>query len=162
MCGVVVLVLALALQFVLPDAPMEQSEMRLPRILHTPPPVAAVDYPAVTRAPIFAPDRMPDPNDQVATDAAQPLVLLGVAREGDKFVALIRGSDGTTQRVLTGATIEGWRLAAAGPAQITLERNGEQRIVPVIPGRASAPVVPKADNDDDADAPTVEDEDDSQ
>lgn len=159
LCAAAVLVTAVVLQLVLPAATVPDELAHAPHLAAMPPAEMPADYPAIVAAPIFAPDRKPDPNDVSTPNAAQEMVLLGVANEGSKFVALMKGADGSIQRVLPGGTIDGWRLSAATPSQVTLERNGQQRTMPLTPGEARKVAAAPAD------APAGvkdEDEDDSQ
>jgi hypothetical protein len=156
------LTLMLLLQFALPDRAAPQLEVRLPRIEHSPPVQLATNYPGIGRAPIFAPDRQPDPSDAANPHAQSAFALLGIAREGDRFVALVRAADGSTHRVVGGGTVDGWVLTSADARQVTLERNGQSRVVVLTPGTQSKP----APTDDSAaakntDTNQVDDEDDS-
>lgn len=151
--------MAAVAQLALPAATVPDEMAHAPHLAAMPSAVLTTDYPSIVAAPIFAPDRKPDPNDVSAPNAAQEMVLLGVANEGSKFVALIKGADGSVQRVVQGGTIDGWRLSAATSSQVMLERNGEQRTMPLTPGQARKPAAASADA---LAAQTVQDEDDSQ
>jgi hypothetical protein len=160
LCAILMLTLMLLLQLALPDRAAIQPDVRLPRIEHSPSMQLATNYPAIRKAPIFAPDRLPDPNDEPAANTHNTLALLGIAREGDRFVALIRGSDGSTHRVVGGGTIDGWLLTSADEGHVILERNGQSRVVVLTPGAQSKPA-PAGEAAETNSAASNEDEDDS-
>jgi hypothetical protein len=100
-------------------------------------PLASFDKEAlldtVTR-PLFAPSRRRPPAAAAQTAPAirqlapQPeppsYDLLGIARDGDRAIALLRKkSDGTNFRVEVGDMIGGWRVAKMQPTSVILERE---------------------------------------
>lgn len=150
LCAAAVLLLLLVAQMLIPDAPLTAANARLPKVARTELPTVQVDYPALTAAPIFAPDRKPDKSDTAT--ASRELVLVGVGTAGNKSVASIRDADGVTQRVVSGGTIQGWQLVSTEKDQVTLEKNGLQRTIPLTPGQAvamPASAAPKKANPDD-------------
>jgi hypothetical protein len=93
--------------------------------------------------PLFAPSRKRPPVVKVAAAApsrpARPLApppsydLLGIVREGDRAIALLRKqTDGTSFRVVVGDMIDGWRVARLDAAAVLLEReDGISHTVPL-------------------------------
>jgi hypothetical protein len=93
--------------------------------------------------PLFAPSRQRPPVAQVAvaTPARQVLAtapppsydLLGIVRDGDRAIALLRKkTDGTSFRVEVGDMIDGWRVARLDAAAVLLEReDGLSHTVPL-------------------------------
>jgi hypothetical protein len=137
----IVLVLAAVAQFAMPSA------ASLPPIARSAPPAAAsaapmrpVTYAAIMAHPIFAPDRAPPPAE--AEDESGNLngvSVLGTAIAGrTAAAALVRDSEGEITRVKVGEEVEGWKLVAINKAQLTFDRNGEQRTLGVD---TSKPVV---------------------
>jgi len=150
LCACAALVLGLMLQFVLPGG-VAEGEVAPLRLAHMASPSPAADYPAVLAHPIFAPDRAPESGETAV--AAQDLTLLGVAVFGSSATALVKGADGTTQRVAAGGTIDGWHLVSIDGDHVTLERNGLKRSLLITPGTAvpltSTQAEPAATADDD-------------
>jgi len=127
-----VLLLAAALQFVLP------SEAELPAV----PPVRPIQqqaeaatprlYRAVMAHPIFAPDRAPPPAEVEASGSLNGVEVLGTAIAGNKAAAaLLREADGTFMRVRVGEEIEGWKLVSIAKEELVFDRNGERRSLSV-------------------------------
>jgi hypothetical protein len=145
----------------IPTAAFTPADVRLPKVAHIALPSVQADYPALMAAPIFAPDRKPDKSDSATADQSRELVLVGVGSAGNKSVASIRDAEGVTQRVITGGTIQGWRLVSTEKDQVTVEKNGLQRTIALTPGQAvamPASAAPKKANSDD----TTDDSDNSQ
>ncbi|HWA88825.1 MAG TPA: hypothetical protein VG889_02240 [Rhizomicrobium sp.] len=122
-------------------------------------------YRAVMAHPIFAPDRAPPPAEAEDTGNLSGVEVLGTAIEGNKAAAaLLRDSDGTFERVKIGGEIEGWKLVAIAPKELTFDRNGERRSLTVDteklraakgaagPGaKEQAPISEPDDDSDDSD-----------
>jgi hypothetical protein len=93
--------------------------------------------------PLFAPSRRRPPAVAVAdrqpprqVAARQPppsYDLLGIVRDGDRAIALLRKKgDGTSFRVEVGDMIGGWRVAKMESASVVLEReDGTSQTVPL-------------------------------
>ncbi|HEY1709343.1 MAG TPA: hypothetical protein VGG10_13835 [Rhizomicrobium sp.] len=146
----------------IPDAPLTTTDTRLPKVAPVELPAGQVDYPALMAAPIFAPDRKPDKTEATNANAARELVLVGVGSAGNKSVASIRDADDVTQRVITGGTIQGWRLISTEKDQVTLEKNGLQKTIPLTPGKPVAMPASAAPKKTDSDDSTNDDSDNSQ
>jgi hypothetical protein len=101
-------------------------------------PLASLDKESlrdVTERPLFAPARRrppaPAPRETepafVVPPAPPPTpdyTLLGIIRDGDRAIALLRGrSDARNLRVETGDMIGGWEIAAVGAASVRLKRS---------------------------------------
>jgi hypothetical protein len=157
----VALIAMAALQFALPDSPLDTVAARPPGAVASLPAELPADYEAVMQAPIFAPDRRRDPNDAPTTHATQDISLIAVAMTGGRGVALFKKSDGETRRVLTGGSIDGWQLIAADPQKAVLERNGQRRIVPLTPGKA-VPVASGQSETTPTEQPSSDDDSDDQ
>jgi len=147
------LMFALALQLMLPDAPLPETAGRVPHVMTTLPQGTAIASDAILAHPIFAPDRRPDPNDRIGPAASGDLVLLALAQSGGRSVALVRGGDGEVHRVLEGQEIDGWKFVSIADGGAVLERNGLTRSLPVVPGEpvaisTPAPVANPADSTD--------------
>ena len=100
----------------------------------------------MTERPLFTPTRRPPPDP--APREAQPAfvpppappstpdyMLLGIIRDGDRAIALLRGrSDGRNLRVEAGDMIGGWEIAAVDTVSVRLKREGgaahELRLAP--------------------------------
>ena len=92
--------------------------------------------------PLFAPSRKRPP----ATAAANPIGpvtavaqapvydLLGIVREGERALALLRKKvDGSNFRVEVGDMLGGWRVAKIEPSAVVLERaDGQSQTVPLM------------------------------
>jgi hypothetical protein len=100
-------------------------------------PLAAFDKATLkdwVERPLFAPSRQRPP---AAAVAERPLTrkvaikrppptydLLGIVRDGDRAIALLRKKgEGTSFRVEVGDMIGGWRVARMEPASVVLERE---------------------------------------
>lgn len=100
-------------------------------------PLASLDVAAlgaIVERPLFTPSRRPPPMPEpviaprlpVASPPAPPspppgYVLLGVIRDGDRAIALLRGrEDGRNIRVEAGDVIGGWEISAVRPASVSL------------------------------------------
>jgi hypothetical protein len=101
-------------------------------------PLASLDKESLrdmTERPMFTPSRRP-PSAPV-TPAIEPaftpppappptpdFTLLGIIRDGDRAIALLRSrSDGRNLRVEGGDMIGGWEIAAVGAASVRLKRG---------------------------------------
>lgn len=84
--------------------------------------------------PLFAPNRRRPPVKTVAEAASQPSLaapplrpnyaLLGVIRNGDRAIALLRSrSEGRTIRVEVGDMVGGWQITDADSTAIMLKRH---------------------------------------
>jgi hypothetical protein len=119
-------------QLILPGAaPPTQIDFRAAR---RPRPVtipAAPDYPAILRAPLFAPDR--HPGDALPASAAgdggtlDGFAALGVVAGGAAASAVISGPGVTAQTIRRGEVVNGWRLAGVTPTGAIFERGGVRR-----------------------------------
>jgi type IV pilus biogenesis protein PilP len=73
-------------------------------------------------------DIPPSPAGQTATETGQlplnGLVLIGIAGKPDSLIALLRARDGKILSVRTGDATPGGRVAAIGPNEVHLTRNG--------------------------------------
>jgi hypothetical protein len=146
----IVLVLAAVGQLVLP------SGAALPTVARTAPqaaplataPVRPTLYGAIMAHPIFAPDRAPPPAEAEDTGNLNGVTVLGTAIAGkNTAAALVRDSEGEITRVKVGEEVEGWKLVAINKAQLTFDRNGEQRTLAVdiskpVVRRPGAPGMP--------------------
>ena len=93
--------------------------------------------------PLFAPSRQRPPQVAMAATPAAPQAnsqkpppsfdLLGILRDGDRAIALLRKKgEGTSFRVEVGDMIGGWRVAKMEPASVVLERtDGTSQTVPL-------------------------------
>jgi hypothetical protein len=89
----------------------------------------------ITQRPLFTPTRRPrpapapsEPEPAFAPPPTPPStpdhILLGVVRDGDRAIALLRGrSDGRTLRVETGDTVGGWAIEAVDAVSVRLARD---------------------------------------
>lgn len=112
-------------------------------------PLASLDKESlgnITERPLFAPTRRPPPAPvppaatplappQPAPPRAPDYTLLGILRDGDRAIALLRHrSEGRSLRVEAGDTIGGWEIAAVGAVSVRLKgRDGaahELRLAP--------------------------------
>lgn len=94
--------------------------------------------------PLFAPSRQRPPtvagdkhplSHRVADKRPPPSYdLLGILRDGDRAIALLRKKgDGTSFRVEVGDMIGGWRVAKMEPASVVLQReDGTSQTVPLV------------------------------
>ncbi len=129
----VVLLAAAGLQLAMPSSVTLPHEPRVaPRhVEEAEEPVAGV-YTAIMAHPIFAPDRAPPPAEAEASGNLSGVEVLGTAIAGKRAAAaLLRGSDGTLSRVRIGEVIEGWKLVAIAPTELTFDRNGERHTLSV-------------------------------
>ena len=110
-------------------------------------PLASLDkesLDAMVERPLFAPSRHRPPPPSTAAMAPEPAaappppkpappsyILLGVLKDGDRAIALLRNrSDGRNFRVEVGDMIGGWQIAAVGPVSVMLKRaDGTQHEV---------------------------------
>jgi hypothetical protein len=126
--GCVALVAALGLQLVLPyrvPAP-EANSLAVRRAKPFVIPLLP-EFPAILRAPIFAPDRRPGLADQGASAAAGSLgtyAALGAASGHGVGAAVVSGPGGAVKTLRLGDEIEGWRLVAVTATKLTFERKG--------------------------------------
>jgi hypothetical protein len=101
-------------------------------------PLASLDKDSLhdlTGRPLFTPSRRPPPvfaPPQEATALAPPpappatpdYTLVGVIRDGDRAIALLRSrSDGRNLRVEAGDTVRGWEVAAVEARSVRLKRS---------------------------------------
>jgi hypothetical protein len=93
--------------------------------------------------PLFAPSRKRPPAAAAGANPAGPVVaapqiplydLLGIVREGERALALLRKKvDGSNFRVEVGDMIGGWRVAKIEPSAVVLERaDGQSQTVPLM------------------------------
>jgi hypothetical protein len=135
-----------AVQLVLPAAsPPPQIDFRAarrPRPVTIPP---LPEYPAILRAPLFAPDRRP--GDAAPSGAAgsggslDGYAVLGVVTGGGAADAVISGPGVTAQTVKRGEVVNGWRLAAVGATAAIFERGGVRRTL-AVGAPSAAPATP--------------------
>jgi general secretion pathway protein N len=88
----------------------------------------------ITQRPLFTPTRRPppapapsEPEPAFAPPPAPPStpdhILLGIVRDGDRAIALLRGrSDGRTLRVEAGDMVGGWGIASVDTVSVRLRR----------------------------------------
>ena len=139
-CGV--LVLALALQVVLPygERLPQTSALapRRPRPVVVPP---VAEYPVILQSPIFSPDRKPgeDLGAAPGASALDSYAALGVAMGHGFASALVKGPGGPAKTIGRGQTLEGWRLVAMDKEKLTFERGSARHVLTV-----GAPPVPAA------------------
>jgi hypothetical protein len=139
-----------ALQLSLPAAgPPPQIAFlaaRRPRPVVIPP---LPEYPAILRAPIFAPDRRPgDPVTPGASGAGDTLdgyAALGAVVGRSVATAVISGPGVGARTVKRGEVVNGWRLAGVGANALTFERGGVRRVLVVgAPAAAVDQAAPEA------------------
>jgi hypothetical protein len=93
--------------------------------------------------PLFAPSRKRPPAAAAAANPIGPVAavpqapvydLLGIVREGERALALLRKKvDGSNFRVEVGDMIGGWRVAKIEPSAVVLERaDGQSQTVPLM------------------------------
>jgi hypothetical protein len=93
--------------------------------------------------PLFAPSRKRPPSIALGGHQAGPAAaprapssydLLGILREGERAIALLRSKrEGWSFRVEVGDTIGGWRVTRMEPKSILLEReDGTSQTVPLL------------------------------
>jgi hypothetical protein len=93
--------------------------------------------------PLFAPSRKRPPAAAAAATPIGPVAvapqapvydLLGIVREGERALALLRKKvDGSNFRVEVGDMIGGWRVAKIEPSAVVLERaDGQSQTVPLM------------------------------
>ena len=131
-CGV--LVLALALQVVLPygqrlPAASAQAPRR-PRPVLVPP---VAEYPVILQSPIFSPDRKPGEDLGAAPGASvlDSYAALGVATARNFASALVKGPGEAAKTLRRGDSLEGWRLVALDKDKLTFERGGARHVLTV-------------------------------
>ena len=92
---------------------------------------------------MFAPSRKRPPASAAAANPVGPVAaapqapvydLLGIVREGERALALLRKKlDGSNFRVEVGDMIGGWRVAKIEPSAVVLERaDGQSQTVPLM------------------------------
>jgi len=112
----------------------------------------AMEYPAILKSPIFAPDRAPDPREIAIAGGMAGYAVLGTAVAGDTATAIVRTPSGTVERVRPGEDLDGWKLISVTQRELTLERNNEHRILTVTQQPpVFVPPPAKPANSDDAD-----------
>ena len=140
----ILLLLAAVAQFALP------SDVELPVAPHAHAATQTAEaerptmqvYRAVMAHPIFAPDRQPPPAEADESGNLKGVEVLGTAIAGkNNAAALVRDSEGEFMRVKVGGEIEGWKLVAITPKELTFDRNGERQtmVVDTAKLRAQAP-----------------------
>lgn len=140
----ILLLVAAVAQFALP------SEAELPVVAHAHAAAQTAEaarpamhvYASVMAHPIFAPDRQPPPAEAEESGNLSGVEVLGTAIAGkNNAAALVRDSDGEFMRVKVGGEIEGWKLVAITPKELTFDRNGERQtmVVDVAKLHAQAP-----------------------
>jgi hypothetical protein len=93
--------------------------------------------------PLFAPSRKRPPPAAAGAKPTGPVAaapqiphydLLGIVREGERALALLRKKvDGSNFRVEVGDMIGGWRVAKIEPSAVVLERaDGQSQTVPLM------------------------------
>ena len=148
------------MQFLLPggDAPLQPGGLaaRRPRPVVIPP---LPEYPAILRAPIFAPDRKPGPAAATGPAASSlgGYAVLG-AVVGRSLASVVISGPGVAPKTLRrGDMLDGWRLVAVDTTKATFERSGlrhELIIGAPAEGVAGAEGAPAAATD--AQTPPVE------
>lgn len=110
--------------------PVSTSESGAPRRFSIGNPLASIGRDRLhdmTERPLFAPSRRRPPDARAAGTLASDergYELLGVVRNGDRAIALIRKArEGTSFRVEMGDMIGGWRVAKVEPVSVLLERG---------------------------------------
>jgi hypothetical protein len=142
----------LALQVMLPAAgPPPQIAFlaaRRPRPVLIPP---LPEYPAILRAPLFAPDRRPgEPVAAAGTaggGALEGYAALGVVVGRGLAAAMISGPNVAARAVRRGEIVDGWRLTAISTEAVTFEHAGARRTLivgaPALAPAAGAPDAPQ-------------------
>jgi hypothetical protein len=96
-----------------------------------PPTPEEADYSAILQAPIFAMDRAPVILTAQPSGNLQGYDVIGTAIAGTTATALIRDATGRTVRIKPDGLLQGWRLVSIERAQLTFDRDGEKRTLPV-------------------------------
>jgi hypothetical protein len=127
-------VFALAVQLLLPGAqPMTETSPLAPR---RPRPVVAPTiplYPAILQAPIFAPDRKPN-EEEDSTPGAGALdgfVAVGVATGHNFATGFLKGPEGTIRTIHLGDSVQDWRLVGIESSKLTFERDTARHVMTV-------------------------------
>lgn len=139
----------MVVQFLLPggDAPPQPGGLaaRRPRPVMIPP---LPEYPAILRAPIFAPDRKPGPAAATgpAGSSLGGYAALG-AVVGRAVASVVISGPGISPKTLRrGDMLDGWRLVAINPTKATFERNGLRHdLVIGAPAEGASPAATDAD-----------------
>lgn len=148
--AVLALLLLLALQLAMPSraTPVDDGglAMRRPRLVATP---EVPEYPAILRAPVFAPDRRPGesgprPAGSAAATADEgglsAYAALGAASGRGAATAIVAGPNGVAKTVKLGEILQGWRLVGVSPTAVVFARNGARRVLMVgAPAEAGPP-----------------------
>ena len=102
---------------------------------------AARNYAAVLARPIFAPDRAPVILQAPTAGSLNGYEVLGTAVAGKVAAALVRDATGRVIRVKPDAMLQGWRVVSIDRTQLTLDRDGENRVLAVTatPSRGMSP-----------------------
>jgi len=137
-----VLLLALGLQAVMGSggdvAPAEGLAARRPHLVAAP---VVPAFPAILRAPLFAPDRRPSDADAASAKSNGPLdkyALLGVTVGGPLGIALVAGPGAAPVSVKAGEVLEGWRLESVARDKAVFEHDGARQTLLVGAPSASA------------------------
>jgi len=96
----------------------------------------ARSFPSILARPIFAPDRAPVILQAQTAGNLAGFEVLGTAIAGSVSAALVRDAMGRILRVKPDAVLQGWRLVSIDRTQLTFDRDGEKRSLPVT---AAAP-----------------------
>jgi hypothetical protein len=127
------------LQLALPSATRLPPDSDLvPRRAQEPATPQTPSFPIIFQDPIFAPDRKPDDTAIPVEGGMSGFTVLGIAMAGDTATAVVRGPDGTIERIKPGDEEEGWRLVSVAFDGLTFERNKERRLLMLV---KAAPVV---------------------
>jgi hypothetical protein len=160
----VLLVVTAGLQIAMPstvDLP-EDSPLAARRAPEPGEPVAA-NYAAVLARPIFAPDRAPVILQAQTAGSLSGYDVVGTAVAGNIAAALVRDATGRIIRIKPDAILQGWRVVSIDRTQLTLDRDGERRVLAVTtaPARGVNPQLGGASAQTKTTASSSDDDDDS-
>jgi len=133
----IVLLLLAGLQLSLPSSSVSLPETGAARAKAAatapadPPQPQEADYSAILQAPIFAMDRAPVILAAQPSGNLQGYDVIGTAIAGTTATALIRDTTGRTVRIKPDGILQGWRLVSIERTQLTFDRDGEKRTLPV-------------------------------
>jgi hypothetical protein len=121
------------LQLALPSATRLPPDSDLvPRRAQEPATPQTPSFAIIFQDPIFAPDRKPDDTAIPVEGGMSGFTVLGIAMAGDAATAVVRGPDGTIERIKPGDEEEGWRLVSVAIDGLTFERNKERRVLMLV------------------------------
>lgn len=147
------LVALLALQLALPQGsslPTPTAGLAARRLQLARPPFTP-QSPAILRAPLFAPDRLPGqarmaaPADAAGSDTMLGYSALGVAMGHGAAAGVVSAPGGKVTTLKIGDAVEGWRLVGLDRTRLSFARNGVRRdLVVGAPAETTAPPTPAA------------------